>query len=303
MLAMPTHAPTRPHHVRALTLVLAGLLAALALGAGPAAAIRKGSPAVPEEWPFVVALLHPGTNDFRNQFCAGSLVAPTLVLTAAHCVVDEGRQIPARAVQVRPGGARLSAGRGTRIRVAAIRQLSRYHGIGTGWDAAVLVLKQPATTATIRIATAADAPYTAAGVPSRIAGWGDLTDGRGRYPTQLFQAAVPIRSDTLCRRLVGNLYTSASDLCAGVLRAGGPDTCEGDSGGPLIVAGPSGEPVLAGITSSGNGCGRPRSPGVYTRVSTLTGWLRAQGVPIPAPAPPAPPAPASPAPAPAAPAA
>jgi len=272
--------------------ILAAL--ALALTAGPAAAIRGGAPADPAAWPFIVALMRPGANDYENQFCAGALVAPNRVVTAAHCVVEDGRVLRARDVQVRTGGQPLARRRGDRVRVAAIRKMPRYRDTGEGWDAAVLVLAEPVSTPTIRVATGADAAITAATRPAQIAGWGDRTDGNGVFPTRLFAGTVPIRSARLCGRLVSNLFEASSDMCAGVLARGGPDTCKGDSGGPLIVVGTAGEPVLAGITSSGNGCGRPRSPGVYTRVAALTGWLRSVGVPVdpPAPAPPPPPAPA-----------
>jgi secreted trypsin-like serine protease len=44
------------------------------------------------------------------------------------------------------------------------------------------------------------------------------------------------------------------------------DACQGDSGGPLIARRPDGTPVLAGIVSYGEGCGRPEFPTVYTKV-------------------------------------
>lgn len=47
-----------------------------------------------------------------------------------------------------------------------------------------------------------------------------------------------------------------------------PDTCEGDSGGPLLDA--SGEKLL-GITSWGVSCGEPEHPGVYALVHPFLG--------------------------------
>jgi hypothetical protein len=41
------------------------------------------------------------------------------------------------------------------------------------------------------------------------------------------------------------------------------DTCQGDSGGPLAIFA-AGTLKLAGITSRGDGCGRPGVPAVYT---------------------------------------
>ena len=52
---------------------------------------------------------------------------------------------------------------------------------------------------------------------------------------------------------------------------GGVDTCDYDSGTPLVVDG-----VVAGITSWGVGCGKPGHPGLYTRVSTFSSEITAQ---------------------------
>ncbi len=50
------------------------------------------------------------------------------------------------------------------------------------------------------------------------------------------------------------------------------DACGGDSGGP-IMAFVDDRWVLAGITSIGEGCGRARFPGVYTRVSAFVSFI------------------------------
>jgi secreted trypsin-like serine protease len=70
------------------------------------------------------------------------------------------------------------------------------------------------------------------------------------------------------------LSDSASQICAGKY-SGGKDTCQGDSGGGLIVIDEANKrQIVAGITSYGNGCARPRSPGIYTRTSYYLDWIR-----------------------------
>ena len=63
-------------------------------------------------------------------------------------------------------------------------------------------------------------------------------------------------------------------MCAGFIYGEeGPDSCIGDSGGPLICI-ERGQPVLRGVTSWGMDCGRPRSPGVYSKVEPHIHWMR-----------------------------
>lgn len=62
-------------------------------------------------------------------------------------------------------------------------------------------------------------------------------------------------------------------ICAGYAE-GGKDSCEGDSGGPLMVwSSSSSSWVLAGIVSNGIRCAEPNLPGVYVRISEYIEWI------------------------------
>ena len=66
----------------------------------------------------------------------------------------------------------------------------------------------------------------------------------------------------------------AQQICAGLL-TGGEDTCQGDSGGPLMSIDYRTQcPSLVGIVSWGEGCGKANRPGVYTRVAAYEDWLK-----------------------------
>ena len=55
----------------------------------------------------------------------------------------------------------------------------------------------------------------------------------------------------------------------------GRDSCVGDSGGPIFKKGPDGKFVQVGIVSFGVGkCGQAAVPGVYTRLSLYSDWLK-----------------------------
>ena len=85
--------------VAGMVVVVLALVAGL-VGAGPAGAqsgevggdVVGGQPADPGEHPFQVAVVYDpalvGGDPLLNQFCAGALVAPDVVLTAAHCAEE-----------------------------------------------------------------------------------------------------------------------------------------------------------------------------------------------------------------------
>ena len=64
-----------------------------------------------------------------------------------------------------------------------------------------------------------------------------------------------------------------NEICAGDVRNGGVDACQGDAGGPLVYQDEDGHHVLAGIVSWGVGCGRPGLAGVYTNVASYKEWI------------------------------
>jgi secreted trypsin-like serine protease len=63
--------------------------------------------------------------------------------------------------------------------------------------------------------------------------------------------------------------------CAG-FAAGVKDSCQRDSGGPLIVPDGRGGWLQAGVVSLGFGCARPDWYGVYTRLSPFEAWVAQQ---------------------------
>ncbi|XP_033742586.1 trypsin-like [Pecten maximus] len=98
------------------------------------------------------------------------------------------------------------------------------------------------------------------------------------WPNILKQAVIPVIDQTDCSDLYKDKLTSHM-ICAGYLD-GSVDTCNGDSGGPLLCGGTQdGRWTLTGITSWGGanykGCARKEQPGVYTKVSGYYRWILA----------------------------
>ncbi|MFL5871727.1 MAG: S1 family peptidase [Solirubrobacterales bacterium] len=263
--------------------VAAAALVALALvpsGAGAANGSRPrivgGKPIPIAQAPWQVALAYspsyrPGDAEQR-QLCGGTLVAPTLVITAAHCVSNEsGSFKPARQFSVISGRTTLSASDGLELPVESIwvpentgdRPL--YDPRRGSWDMVMLRLPSAAIGTPIKLAGPDEASLWAPGRPALVSGWGSVSQ-HPSYPDSLRGAEIGVMPDSFCRLIYGPNYDQQTSMCAGTF-LGTRDTCYGDSGGPLVVPTASGEYRLIGDTSYGRRCGTPNSPGVYGRLA------------------------------------
>ncbi|MFJ8751410.1 S1 family peptidase [Streptomyces sp. NPDC102441] len=261
----------------AFTLVLAA--AAIPLGPpAPAAAdsiIVGGRPVAVADSPWAVALSSRdrfgGTR--AGQFCGGVAIAPTKVLTAAHCLREDvlGVAVPeVRDLRIIAGRDELSGPGGQEIPVRSTWVNPGYDPRTNAADLAVLTLARTLPkSSVIPMAGAGNAAYEP-GTAATVYGWGDTT-GYGAYASGLHAAKVRVLPDGDCARAypggTHGAYDASSMLCAGDT-AGGRDACQGDSGGPLVARG-----RLIGLVSWGSGCGSPGSPGVYTRVSAAIRWM------------------------------
>ncbi|MFE9904442.1 S1 family peptidase [Streptomyces achromogenes] len=257
-----------PRRVRktAATLVATAAAAATALLASPTASaapqpIVGGTTTTTTAYPFMMQI----TDASQNQFCGGTLVSPTKVVTAAHCMVGETTS----SVRVVGGRTYLNGTNGTVSRVSRIWINPDYTDATNGDDVAVLTLSTSMPYTTAKYVTSSQTSVYAAGTSARILGWG-TTSENGSSSNQLRTATVPIVSDSSCRTSYGSDFVQSDMVCAGY-SSGGVDTCQGDSGGPLLIGG-----VLAGITSWGEGCAEAGYPGVYTRLTAFSNLVTAQ---------------------------
>ena len=269
---------------RALLVLLAALPAVVALplqasASGPMLRIVGGNPTDTGQQPWMVALSSRSVyGDSRSgQFCGGTLVSPTKVVTAAHCLYDESTMRPANRpdLSVIVGRTDLSTSDGTEVPVSQVWIDPNYSMRNNTWDVAVLTLAVPQTGRPVLplVAQGATTPYLA-GTTATVYGWGD-TSGNGQYPEDLHEVQVPMVGDGVCARDYpggpDGAFQARTMVCAGEQTLGGRDACQGDSGGPLVVAG-----RLVGLVSWGTGCAEAGHPGVYTRVAAMADAVRGQ---------------------------
>jgi secreted trypsin-like serine protease len=222
------------------------------------------------DWPWMAALVYAGVDAYNGQFCGGTLIDEQWVVTAAHCTDGFNPED----IEVILGVHNLSNDEGQRFTVRKIIEHENYDPKTNDSDIALLHLSKPSLQKSIELVEQGDpegltAPFTSA----TVIGWGTTDPFGYRYPVELRQVNVPILPGLFGLRIYGPQTFSINMLVAGFLK-GGKDSCSGDSGGPLMVRDTSGTDwVLAGITSWGIGCARPKFPGVYTRASRFTSWV------------------------------
>jgi secreted trypsin-like serine protease len=263
----------------------AALLFAAAAAHAQGGAQAPGSSAAADtlRYPYVAALSRSSDGGDRVYFCAGALVAPRWILTAAHCFYNpRGARITSEGLTAEVGARRLrEVPIEAQVAVARIVVHPDYDPQSQDNDIALVELVEEAGPLVVEVATAAADPERAT-----VLGFGSFYEGRlaanalsrtgapvSQLSDRLRQAAVRLIDAETCAARLGGAATAGNyRICA----AAGPDaTCVGDSGGPLIVEAADRSDRVAGIVSSGSGCASERPVTVYTRVSAYSGWIAA----------------------------
>uniref|UniRef100_A0A6J0SZ84 Transmembrane protease serine 12-like n=1 Tax=Pogona vitticeps TaxID=103695 RepID=A0A6J0SZ84_9SAUR len=109
-----------------------------------------------------------------------------------------------------------------------------------------------------------------------ISGWGKR-EKKDKFQNTLQETKVDIIPLYICNRFDWfNGRISRNMICAGSASGHG-DSCEGDSGGPLMCNFPNvSEYYLIGITSSATACGIPKHPGIYLNTVHYRTWIDSQ---------------------------
>jgi len=231
--------------------------------------IIGGDEARPHSWPWQVALRN---RNARSSRCAGTFIANSWILTTAHCVDQD----------LNPGNWLVLSGAHDLLSVESKRiahtvdRIILHEGFDLNTfnnDIALLKLTTPAQWGPARrpICLPPHRYEFPGGTSCLIMGWGVAANGR----RPLKQADIPIVPQPVCARpdWLGQEFTLTPNmLCAGY-EHGGVDTCQGDSGGPLVTR-MAGKWTQVGLTSFGRGCGQPKKPGVYTKVSRFNPWIQ-----------------------------
>ncbi|MCB0863544.1 MAG: serine protease [Solirubrobacterales bacterium] len=263
----------------ALALTLAGLATAPPASARVApvsesaatASVVGGTNARGSHYPWQVLITANG-----KEFCGGVLIHPMIILTAAHCLVDEKGNYyeDLSGVSFRAFAGRTSLGSGGEALDWNVARVDpAYDPDRETHDWGFITLKSAASAPTLKLAGPDERALWKPGRTATVTGFGKLSDG-GKGATVLQQLRVPVLANSGCSRY-GSIFRKSTMLCAGY-RRGGKDSCQGDSGGPLSVAADGGQRRLIGIVSVGNGCAMAGFPGIYARIASPANSARIQ---------------------------
>jgi secreted trypsin-like serine protease len=262
-----------------LCALLATALAPVAAQAGAAAqaSIVGGKIAAIADFPSL-AFIQAGDKQTGGFQCTGTVIAPRVILTAAHCVedLDAGGLTPPGEYQVVTGLADPHQATGGEVlRVVSTHVLPQFDPGLLHSDAGILILATPTAAPAIPLATATDAALYEGGASVQVAGWGLQHSDATAEPRRLRSATTQVQSPSSCKRKTQPYdpdYSTALQLCATAPPAHEIGDCFGDSGGPVIAGRADGTPVEIGIASVvAPGCDT-RLPNIFTRTDALASW-------------------------------
>ncbi|KAH8268446.1 hypothetical protein KR026_007323, partial [Drosophila bipectinata] len=246
--------------------------------------IIGGAPAIPKEFPHAARLGHRDDEGEVNWFCGGTLISNRHVLTAAHCVLSfEGAINIVRLGELEFDNNQDDAQpEDFGVEGKPIVHPGYEHPVIYD-DIAILKLDRNVTFNEYK--HPACLPFEDGRKSNSFVaiGWGQtaLVPRPGSESSKILKKVKLLNFRTRCQLTaekneeLPNGYNASSQICIGSNEPS-HDTCNGDSGGPVLTYHKD-FPCLyhvMGITSVAVACDTPDFPGMYTRVHYYLDWIK-----------------------------
>ncbi|KAG3194997.1 hypothetical protein PC128_g8856 [Phytophthora cactorum] len=157
---------------------------------------------------------------------------------------------------------------GEQIKVVSAQNHTGYNSTSDSYDVALLTLEKPSKFKPVQL-PAADDSDVIPGMRPKLVGWGYTSYPNGLKSHELQGMSLEVWSNTDCAQIY---HLDDTMVCAGGVI--GKDSCDGDTGGPLIKERGSGDDddIVIGLVSWGSECGAGY-PTVFSRVSKALEWI------------------------------
>ena len=241
--------------------------------------IINGKNAPKGRYPYIVSLTTQ-----KGHECGGTLIAPDIVLSAAHCKV-----ISFDTVLI----GRHNFDDDSEIYETFVVEKTSIHpkyesessDSMLNYDFMMIKLYGQSRYPVVKINGNPNIPGSS-GDTVHVMGWGVMNLQTKALASVLQEVDVKYIPNDQCNQVEGYFSIDGIEqkislsgkitetmMCA---KGTNEDACQGDSGGPLIIAGKSAygfDDLLIGVVSWGIGCAHESFPGVYARISNQIGWI------------------------------
>lgn len=224
------------------------------------------------QFPYQVGLHLHAEED--SSFCGGTLISKRSVLTAAHCCEVTSK------ITVVLGSTQIHNENEEHRKVMNVS--GRNIQIHENWNSAKLIndicmLKLPEEVELSEFIAIANLPKDDSNDFSYekviASGWGLSSDDSNVISPKLKYVKMPIMNNLICNLFFFGVVRDTNICTSGF---GGTSTCNGDSGGPIVLEKTIGKKnTVVGVTSFGSGIGCEKGwPAVFSRVSKYLDWIK-----------------------------